>query len=68
MYFVTLLVELQLTAIDRGCVSKHMATTSSERNTAVMSIVVRFCANASIKNRQSRKLIMWFYVFTRARP
>src|ERR1700688_2508972 len=49
-------------------VSKQMATISIERNTAVKSIVVRFCANAFIKNRQNRKLRMWFCVFTHPRP
>jgi hypothetical protein len=47
-----------------------MATISIERNTAVKSIVVRFCANAFIKDRQNRKLRVWFCVFThpRSRP
>src|ERR1700688_2570170 len=49
-------------------VSKQMATISIERNTAVKSIVVRFCANAFIKNRQNGKLRMWFCVFTHPRP
>src|ERR1700686_1928392 len=49
-------------------VSKQMATISIERNSAVKSIVVRFCANAFIKNRQNRKLRRWFCVFTHPRP
>jgi hypothetical protein len=44
--------------------SKLMATISIEQNTAVRSIVVRFCADAFIKNCQNRKLRMWFCVFT----
>jgi hypothetical protein len=45
-----------------------VATTAIERKAAIKSIVVRFCANLFIKNRQNQNLRISFCVFTRPRP
>ena len=45
-----------------------MATTAIERKAAIKSIVVRFCANLFIKNRQNQNLRISFCVFTQPRP
>jgi hypothetical protein len=45
-----------------------VGTTAIERKAAIKSIVVRFCTNLFIKNRQNQNLRISFCVFTQPRP